>query len=301
MIETIEIFITLGSCIIYLISMLILFIYTYYKYDKEIKGHFDQLYYREFTNLYDVEIVEYIMTKKSTINGFSAMLSNMVYKENLKIKELDKNTYEFELITKTNLSDLEIYTIEFLFNVIGKDNKVTNIDIVNYSQNTDTALRFSSYFENWQKKVIKTGESLKIYEDNSKLNTISGIMFGISLIIFFIIATFRVYPVIGLSCIAVSIIYAIYAYTLKKLTPFGKEQYSMWKGFKKFIKDFGNFQDKSFMHIKLWERYLVYATALGIADEVAETVKIDTLKTNQIVARNQLLYQYKVKKNKKGK
>ena len=43
----------------------------------------------------------------------------------------------------------------------------------------------------------------------------------------------------------------------------GKEMYMKLNGLKRFIRDFGNFNDKSLREIIIWEDYLLYAIILN--------------------------------------
>ena len=54
----------------------------------------------------------------------------------------------------------------------------------------------------------------------------------------------------------------------------GREHYLKWKAFKNFLKDFGSFKDKELPEVKLWEKYLVYATVFGLAKEVQKTMRV---------------------------
>lgn len=71
-----------------------------------------------------------------------------------------------------------------------------------------------------------------------------------------------------------SIVFLIYILSFKKWTLKGREHYLKWKAFKNFLTDFGNLKEKELPEIKLWEKYLVYATVFGIAKEVQKTMKI---------------------------
>ena len=80
--------------------------------------------------------------------------------------------------------------------------------------------------------------------------------------------------------IILQLIHAIYV--LKKATPLtqkGIEEYFKWQGLKKYIDDYSSFEDKGVMESTLWEKYLVYATAFGIAkttlDQIRATRPVD--------------------------
>ncbi len=57
------------------------------------------------------------------------------------------------------------------------------------------------------------------------------------------------------------------------LTKEGAEEKAEWKGLVNYMTDFSNFEEKVVPDLILWEKYLVYATALGIANEVIEQMK----------------------------
>ena len=51
-------------------------------------------------------------------------------------------------------------------------------------------------------------------------------------------------------------------------------EYKKWMAFKKFLNDFGRFDEKELPEIVLWEKYIVYATVLGVAERLEKTMKI---------------------------
>ncbi len=52
------------------------------------------------------------------------------------------------------------------------------------------------------------------------------------------------------------------------------DEMEKWKGLKRFMEDFSQLDKKEIPEIVLWEKYLVYATAFGIADKVLKQLKI---------------------------
>ena len=53
----------------------------------------------------------------------------------------------------------------------------------------------------------------------------------------------------------------------------GLDEKEKWKAFKKYMEDFSLLHEKSIPDLILWEKYLVYATAFGIADKVLQGLK----------------------------
>lgn len=63
----------------------------------------------------------------------------------------------------------------------------------------------------------------------------------------------------------------------RKTNPFtqkGVNEIEAWKGLKKYMEDFSLLNEKEIPAIEIWERFLVYATAFGIAEKVIKQLKI---------------------------
>ena len=59
------------------------------------------------------------------------------------------------------------------------------------------------------------------------------------------------------------------------LTEDGKEMYMKLNGLKRFIRDFGNFNDKSLREIIIWEDYLLYAIILNESKSLKKEIVND--------------------------
>ncbi|HEX9375794.1 MAG TPA: DUF2207 domain-containing protein [Actinomycetota bacterium] len=57
-----------------------------------------------------------------------------------------------------------------------------------------------------------------------------------------------------------------------RLDPEFRARMAPWRGFRKYLKDFSSLPDAPALAVVIWERYLEYAAALGVAKEVAEQV-----------------------------
>ena len=57
-------------------------------------------------------------------------------------------------------------------------------------------------------------------------------------------------------------------------TPEGRVFYLKWKNFKKFLQDNSLIKEHAPDSIVVWKKYLIYGTALGIADKVYESMKL---------------------------
>ncbi len=57
---------------------------------------------------------------------------------------------------------------------------------------------------------------------------------------------------------------------LRQRSPEGHQRFLEWKGVAKYVRDFSQLADAPVGHLILWERYLVYAAALGVSEELAQ-------------------------------
>ncbi len=54
----------------------------------------------------------------------------------------------------------------------------------------------------------------------------------------------------------------------------GVNEIEEWKAFKKYMEDFSLLNEREVPEIEIWERFLVYATAFGIAEKVIKQLKL---------------------------
>ena len=60
----------------------------------------------------------------------------------------------------------------------------------------------------------------------------------------------------------------------------GREEVSKWETLKRFMLDFSRMQEKELPEVTLWEKYLVYATALGIGKNVSKALSLRVKEDN---------------------
>lgn len=260
-----------------IIFQIINIIYIYFKHDKEYKSDFNNDYYREFFDDFNVEVGDYILKRTITPNAMSASIMNLIYKKNIKSEKIEdgkKENYEFTLLNKDNLSDTEIKLVNFLFEKVGENNKFTTEELKKYAKSTKTYSDFNNTYTSWKNSVISNGKKLKIFE-TSIPNKIFNVLF--CLLVMFVGVIFSTN--IGLSipyviATILSIIVVVYSLQVLKRTKYGNEQYLRLKASKKFLSDFGTFDIKELPEITLWERYMVYATLFGIASKVSKSMNV---------------------------
>ena len=277
--------ITYIICAIYIVIIILWWIYVYIRFDREYKSTFTLKYNREFIEDYNVEVVDYLMNHNITPNAMSASILNLIYKKNIKVEEIpsekkkkEKN-YRFSLINRDKASDTEDVLLDFLFETVGKDNTFTTEELKKYASGTTTFGNFQKSYTNWQNCARKDGERQNFFEKNGLPIVSSIFLLLIALIIVCYVSYLDIYSVMVIIVMTLSLVFLIYALFIRKRTKKGNEDYVRWKAFKNFLEDFGRFDIKELPEIALWEKYLVYATVFGLADQVekAMNVKISEL------------------------
>jgi len=57
---------------------------------------------------------------------------------------------------------------------------------------------------------------------------------------------------------------------LRQRSPIGQQRFLEWQGVRNYLRDFSELADAPVGHLILWERYLVYAAALGVSEQLAQ-------------------------------
>lgn len=264
---------------IYYLVIIILWIWIYWKFDKEYKSGFQAKYYREFTGTYNVEVIDYLMNKSITPNAMSASIMHLIYKKNIEVEELvnensKKKKYKFHLKNTDNVSNTEQILLDFLFERVGKDNVFTTSDLEKYAKSSKTCEKFIKNYNDWKNCVIKDAEHEKFYETNGIPIVIGIILLLFTILIFLVVMYYQIDYIPSYFLLLVGIIFLFYTILIKKRTKQGNEDFVRWKAFKNFLSDFGNFKIKELPEIILWEKYLVYATVFGLAEQVEKSMNV---------------------------
>jgi len=260
---------------IYGTSLIAVGIYIYIKYDKEHKSTFDAQYYREFIEDYDVEVIDYLMKKGITENAMSASIMNLIYKKNIDAKNIDDTKeYEFNLLSRENLSDSEIKLVDFLFTIVGDGSTFTTKGLKKYAKSERTYSKFTTNYTNWKNKVISEAKKQQFYESTTKAQVIGGIYLALGIGLMIINMVLNIANPLSIIALVLGVIFFIYTVSFNRRTLKGNEHYNKWKAFKNFLNDFGTFKEKELPEIVLWERYLVYATIFGLASKVQKTMNV---------------------------
>ena len=275
-------YLAFGLSIAYLVSLLVIWIYTYLIHDKERKPMFNLKYNREFIDDYNVEVIDYLMHKNITSNALSASIMNLIYKKNITFEEIPtdnkKHDYKFTLVNRDNLNETENILVDFLFTLVGNGETFTTKELKSYASSARTGSTFMTSYTKWRNAVIADGKKEEFFE--KKKYFVGIIMFIIGLIVSILASSLNVYTAPTVLAPVFGFAFLIYVSVYTKKTEKGIEHYTKWKAFKNFLNDFGTFELKELPEITLWDRYLVYATIFGLADKVEKAMNVHIREIN---------------------
>lgn len=279
---------------IWLIGLIVIVYKFYNKNDKEYRSEFDGKYFRDFPEEYTPSTVSYLMNKSINNLSFNAGILDLIRKKAITIEEVtidkkgllkNKQQKDYKLSRNMNfnldtLSTSEKKLFNLLIGTVGNGDYVILGDMKEFSKDYDNAKRLISGYDSWRYACESEAETEEFYENTKKEKT-NCILYSL----IFIPITF-----LALLCGSnmgrvllmdlFGILAIIYFSSATKRTKKGNEQYHKWKGLKNFLADFGRLDEKDLPEIKLWERYLVYATMFGLAAKVQNAMKMNLERMN---------------------
>lgn len=279
---------------IWLIGLIVIVYKFYNKNDKEYRSEFNGKYFRDFPEEYTPSTVSYLMNKSINNLSFNAGILDLIRKKAITIEEVtidkkglfkNKQQKDYKLSRNMNfnldtLSTSEKKLFNLLIGTVGNGDYVILGDMKEFSKDYNNAKRLISGYDGWRYACESEAETEKFYENTKKEKT-NCILYSL----IFIPITF-----LALLCGSnmgrvllmdlFGILAIIYFSSATKRTKKGNEQYHKWKGLKNFLADFGRLDEKDLPEIKLWERYLVYATMFGLAAKVQNAMKMNLERMN---------------------
>lgn len=256
--------------------------YLEYRYKKKYQSHFKDQYYREFPGEYTLGATDYLLHHKVTQNAFSATLLDLIRQHIITMEEVEesgkrkkKKDYVFVLSESFEpVRSSEQQVIKLLFEIVGKDRQVTLKQLKNYGSTESRARTFMREYKWFLSSARTEGiqEDFYLKNDSNKVLPVLLLGAGFLLWLFAIPANVPVLSTILFPVFLVIIL--IFVLTRHRRNQYGNLQYDEWMGHKRFLLDFGRFDEKELPEIALWERYMVSATILGIADKVQKSMKI---------------------------
>ena len=221
---------------------------------------------------------------------FSATLLDLNLKKYIDFEQIDKKNIIIKLLEKTpeNMEKSEEKIYNFLEKAMGETKQITVKELEKYIKRYPSRIEklVTSIEETTKKEIIKLG----LYDEKrqEERETSLGISLTLSILGLVALGFISIYLlsfVPAKTILIPGLIFVIFAIiniiassrVYKKQQPFTNEginENAMWKGLKKYMEDFSMLDKREVPELVLWEEFLVYATAFGIADKVLKQLKI---------------------------
>jgi uncharacterized membrane protein len=298
--------------ILMLLSIVIPLI-IYFKYGREPKSSYQGEYERELPINDPPAVVNAISGKgfgktvgTPNMDGFQATIMDLINRGYLGVSTEDngnKKKVFLEIIDKprNDLYSFEKHIINFLKK--NATNSVVNLDQLKKDlKNKNKAKSFKHSYDAWEGDLkrfflnektdeffIKTGATyLKIYGVGALI--VAGVVFYFTL---FSPLPSSVYALMAAIILGIAgIISLILPQKVGgRWTQDGVDYDAKWQGFKRYIQDFSLIKEYPPESVVVWNNFLVYATALGVADKVRKSMGM-TLPKEQLDQSDIYLFHY---------
>lgn len=215
-------------------------------------------------------------------DALATVILDLIYGKYYTILHEDSNDTLLKRSDKSleGLEEYEVDVINYLDKFSDSEGKLS----LNELQYEETPKDYKKFIRDWEAKIEKSiPQSTKERYFNGKGSKIFRYFFFIVFVgsIITLLSSFIWHDFIGGTWALVSFGLAIASFILMVIpntiagrwTPEGKEAHDKWMNFKKYISDFSLINERPPESVKIWGKYLVYASALGCADEATSTMK----------------------------
>jgi len=233
---------------------------------------------------------------KPDMDGFKATIMDLINRKYLLLEKepSDKEGYGIsdsmflKLNSGMDSSSLKEFELDVL-NFLGQFEEEGLISLDRISEdlsNRETAKSFRDTYNNWiehiKSKFLDDKELNKFF--NRKGDIYLKIFGGVSIVVSVAVFIFTISDSLPAATVALlmSIVLGVVAIISIILpekiagqwTTYGEEYDAKWHNFKKYIQDFSLIKEYPPESIVIWNKYLVYATALGAADAVKKAMEL---------------------------
>lgn len=307
--------ITLAGLIV--LALIAGYVWTYYRYGQEPAIPYSGIYEREPPRSLPPAVVPAIMTQGKVERvhlprAFAATLleaarlgyldieerqdsgllgtglfkdTDLVYKLTPKGKDLLDGGAPPDLgAGERALEPFEITVLEAVFKIAGGGPVVTSDQIETWGKRiVGRKSNFLRFIELWgpQLRGWFEGKFFKLDDPASERAKVVfiGVTIGVIAVVFFVgfgVSLFVAGPV--------GAVLIVLAYRgLSRRTPQAALEVRKWEAFRRFMSDFSAMKDAGPQLLQLWEHYLVYAMALGVADRLLSNLKLVAAELHQPV------------------
>ncbi|OGI15697.1 hypothetical protein A3K63_04680 [Candidatus Micrarchaeota archaeon RBG_16_49_10] len=284
--------------ILYIILVVGFLIHFYLKYGREPKVEYDGVYEREppmgippfalgclmdpsvsiqtsakglIATVFDFAVRSFITINEEERKGILGIGKKTVHKFALTKKGKDPKI-------KDKMTTFEYKVFSLFFRKISEDGE--SVDTEQIREWTMKNRSFRAQLTNMGKEVKSWFEKnhFDIYaKDSVKARNKFLVILTVMSVIGFVLGGFLVFWLYLISFIST----LLFSASIYRRTPDSALQFKKWKAFRKFMTDFTDMKNAPKNLLYIWDRYLVYAVVLGVAEKLLENLKDFVTESNQ--------------------
>ena len=296
------------------VGLVLGFVWTYLRYGKEPDVEYSAIYEREPPRPLPPAVVPAIMTqgkveKRDLPRAFAATLLEAARLGYVEIEEVqDQGLLRTGLFKDTDLiyrltdkgqalldggtfardpdervlMGFEVAVLKAVFRQAGTGRTVSSDQIEAWGKKiVGTKSNFLRFIDDWGPKLREWFELKHFKLDDQGSERAKRVFIGVAvgvLIVIFVVG-------LGVSLLVAgpvtAVIIGLAVKSLSRRTPEAALEVKRWEAFRRFMTDFSAMKDAGPRLLGLWEYYLVYATALGVAERLLENLKLVAAELNQ--------------------
>ncbi|WP_407453603.1 DUF2207 domain-containing protein [Methanobrevibacter sp.] len=266
---------------------------TYLRYGREPKVEYEGIYERDLPTNDPPEVINALIENKGSIGkpnikGFEASIMNLIDRKIINLynqEDIETGTKDL-LLTFNNEKINELSSSEkIVFNTLSHfaTDNVLNLSRLNGQLSSESNAKwFVGKIDHWE-ETVKDKIDVDKYFDDAGSTMISLMAFGgiiVGMIILFLgfftnLSSGLYARVGGVALIIISVAYFFIDEDIfGRWTKEGRVFYLKWKNFKEFLEDYSLIEEHPPESIVVWKKYLIYGTALGVAEEVYDAMKL---------------------------
>ena len=287
---------SIGSFMNYLLAIVLAVpLAIYYKFGREPKTDYQAIYEHEPPTKDPPAFVNALMESMSKDVGdldqeaFQATIMDLINRGKLGVdSEEDTEFTKSTFVTVKNTDGLKRFEKDVIriLKAYELDGKISFSYMQDCLKSESQARAFQDKYDKWcenfKKDYLPEGVFEEYFDDTGAellmFSGIGAIILGVILVGFSFIFDFKGSFITTIVGVLMGIIgigsFFIPSGIPGKYTEKGKLFAEKWSKFKKFLQDYSLIKEHPPESIAIWNEYLVYATALGVADEVYKTMKM---------------------------
>lgn len=266
--------------LLYLLIPFFILAIIYYIYGKEYtpnEVNYNGLYEREIPSKHTpAESIYFVKgdeeySEKEKANAIVATIMSFVNKGIAEIEEKNNEVYmefDFEKISKMKFEKYESTLLDFIKDEFG----TKKFNIKEFEKKSSGKVEYYQLINRFFMHVGKINKKSKYVENHG--NVIGNLSIGIYVLFTFFMMFFQPLALFGL-LFAIGAVFIIKykKIMLAKWTEEGRILNLKWENFRKYITDYSLMKEHPPESVKLWDEYLTYAIALGVADKTIKAMK----------------------------